>query len=84
MLELAKLLIETFILLKKDESSELIDKILQLLICILDGLHTGNHVTALTELSTQWAPIFEMRNKRYLACYFCMQFGCILILLVFF
>ncbi|KAL7595784.1 hypothetical protein Lser_V15G29528 [Lactuca serriola] len=66
-LELAKLLIETFILLKKDESSELIDKILQLLICILDGLHTGNHVTTLTELSTQWAPIFEMRNKSFLS-----------------
>ncbi|KAJ9555652.1 hypothetical protein OSB04_010266 [Centaurea solstitialis] len=72
-LELAKLLIETFImpsgmLLKaEDQSSEIIDKILQLMLCILDGLHSGNHAAILTELSMQWAPIFEMRNTSFMS-----------------
>lgn len=72
-LELAKLLIETFImpsgmLLKaEDQSSDIIDKILQLMLCILDGLHSGNHAAVLTELSMQWVPIFEMRNTSFMS-----------------
>lgn len=62
-LELAKLLIETF--MKKDESSELIDKILKLMLCILDALHACNDVTSLNELSTQWASVFEMRDTSF-------------------
>lgn len=81
-LELVKLLTDTFIMPSKaeDQSYEVIDKILQLMLCVLDGLHRCNHVTVLTELSIQWAPIFEMRNKWYLACYFGTQIGDILLL----
>lgn len=78
-LEIVRKLIEKFIMPSSmlnagDQLYEVIDKILQLMICILDGL-SCNHVTTLTELSVQWAPIFEMRNRRYLAYYFGMQIG---------
>lgn len=70
-LELVKLLIDTFImpshtLKADDQSSEVIDNILQLMLCVLDGLHRGNHDASLTELSMQWVPIFEMRNRSFM------------------
>ncbi|KAK1435340.1 hypothetical protein QVD17_01101 [Tagetes erecta] len=71
-LELVKLLIETFIMpssmQKAGEQSyeEVSDEILSLLLCILDGLHSGTHVGALSKLSMQWAPIFEMRNRSFM------------------
>ncbi|KAI7751942.1 hypothetical protein M8C21_008264, partial [Ambrosia artemisiifolia] len=69
-LELVKLLIETFIMpssmQKAGEQYKVIDKILQLMLCTLDGLHSGTHVGALGILSMQWAPVFEMRNKSFM------------------
>ncbi|KAK9072479.1 hypothetical protein SSX86_008913 [Deinandra increscens subsp. villosa] len=71
-LELVKLLIETFIMpssMQKDGDQsydEVVDKLLSLMLCILDGLHSGTHVGALAKLSMQWAPIFEMRNKSFM------------------
>ncbi|KAI3808247.1 hypothetical protein L1987_24196 [Smallanthus sonchifolius] len=64
-LKLVKSLIETFIMpcgMQKagEQSCKIIDKILQLLLCILDGLHSDTDVGALAVLS---APVFEMRNK---------------------
>ncbi|KAI3823108.1 hypothetical protein L1987_04536 [Smallanthus sonchifolius] len=71
-LELVKLLIETFItpssMQKAGDQSyeEVVDKILSLMLCILDVVHSGTHVGALAKLSMQWAPIFEMRNKSFM------------------
>lgn len=69
--ELVKLLIEAFIKPSSkqstgEQSSEVIDKILQLMLCILDGLYSCTNVGALAVLSMQWVPVFEMRNERYL------------------
>ncbi|XP_071696721.1 uncharacterized protein [Rutidosis leptorrhynchoides] len=61
-LDLVKLLVETFITSPSvkgdDQSYEVIDKILQLMLCILD-----DHVSDISNLSMQWAPIFENRSK---------------------
>ncbi|XP_022025733.1 small subunit processome component 20 homolog isoform X2 [Helianthus annuus] len=70
-LELVKNLIETFLMpsiMQKavEQSYNVIDNILQLMLCVLDGLHSGSHAGALASLSMQWAPIFEMRNKSFM------------------
>ncbi|KAL8239479.1 hypothetical protein R6Q59_016046 [Mikania micrantha] len=70
-LELVKLLIETFIMPSSMQKTgdqlymELIDNILSLMLCILDGLHSDTHARVLAELLMQWDPIFEMRNKSF-------------------
>lgn len=72
MLELVELLTEKFImpyssmLMEEGRIYEVIVNILCLMLCILDVLHSRNHVTTHTELSIQWAPVFEMRDRRYL------------------
>nr|XP_043629943.1 small subunit processome component 20 homolog [Erigeron canadensis] len=70
-LALIKVLVDTYIvsssmLKAEDQPARVADKVLQLMLCILDGLHSGNNMEAVTELSTQWAPIFVMRNKSFL------------------
>ncbi|XP_076896866.1 uncharacterized protein LOC143550000 [Bidens hawaiensis] len=69
--ELVKLLIEAFIKPSSkqstgEQSSEVIDKILQLMLCILDGLHSCTNVGALAVVSMQWVPVFEMRNESFM------------------
>lgn len=49
----------------EDHSSGVLAKVLQLMLCVLDGLSSHNHMAALSELSLQWASIFELRNLRY-------------------
>lgn len=49
----------------EDHSSGVLAKVLQLMLCVLDGLSSHNHMAALSELSLQWASIFDLRNLRY-------------------
>ena len=73
MLELVRLLVRTFfipsnIVVAEDHLSEIVDKVLQLMLCILDGLHISNDMSTISSLSSQWAPAFELRNPRYHLC----------------
>ncbi|CAK9136502.1 unnamed protein product [Ilex paraguariensis] len=70
-LQLVGLLVQTFIMPSRvvtaeDQSSEIIEKVLQLMLCILDGLQSANNMSAFSNLSVQWAPVFELRNSRSL------------------
>lgn len=40
------------------------DKILELMLCILNGLHNINNMPAISDCSLQWAPVFKLRNSR--------------------
>ncbi|KAG5521597.1 hypothetical protein RHGRI_033977 [Rhododendron griersonianum] len=44
----------------EDQSSEVVDKLLQLMLCILDGLHLADNVSVISIISVQWAPIFNL------------------------
>uniref|UniRef100_A0A2P2MF27 Uncharacterized protein n=1 Tax=Rhizophora mucronata TaxID=61149 RepID=A0A2P2MF27_RHIMU len=43
--------------------SDLINKILLLMLCILDGLSNVSDMSAISQCSLQWAPVFELRNS---------------------
>ena len=45
--------------------SEVVDKVLQLMLHILDGLHGPNNLSTISGCLLQWAPVFELRNSRY-------------------
>ncbi|MBA0870529.1 hypothetical protein Goshw_013714, partial [Gossypium schwendimanii] len=42
--------------------SDVVDKVLQLVLHILDGLHGSNNLSTISGCLLQWAPIFELRN----------------------
>lgn len=69
-LELVELLIGEFIL--PDFSggaeglvSEAVDKILQLMLCVLDGIFSTDNMTVIPRIASQWAPVFQLRSLRY-------------------
>ncbi|XP_010257842.1 PREDICTED: small subunit processome component 20 homolog [Nelumbo nucifera] len=67
MLNLVGLLMRTYIKpsgngMVEDHSYDLVNKILQFMLCLLDGLHNSNDASAIASISSQWAPIFELRN----------------------
>nr|GLL39955.1 small subunit processome component 20 homolog [Ipomoea trifida] len=68
MLEVISLLVQTYIVPSStlealNPASELVDKILSLMLCVVDGLHKTNNLSALSCTSLQWAPVFDLRNK---------------------
>lgn len=70
MLQLIQLIVQTYILpypiVKAiDQTSIIVEKVLQSMLCILDGLYRANNISALSSVSMQWAPVFDLRNKRY-------------------
>ncbi|XP_011045607.1 PREDICTED: U3 small nucleolar RNA-associated protein 20-like [Populus euphratica] len=71
MLECVKNLFERFIIpyvaLKgENHFSEVIDKVLQLLLCTLDGLKSCNDMATISHCLLQWAPAFKLRNSSIL------------------
>ncbi|XP_022722560.1 small subunit processome component 20 homolog isoform X3 [Durio zibethinus] len=46
--------------------SEVVDKVLQLMLHILDGLHGSNNLSAISGCLLLWAPVFELRNSSLL------------------
>lgn len=66
--QLVKLLVETYVTPCSPEaenpSAELTDKILHLLLCVLDGLYHANDLSTVSHVSIQWAPVFNLRNTR--------------------
>lgn len=70
MLELVLLLVRMYItpsgmIKSQDEISLVIDKILELMLGILKGLHGYNDKSIISECALQWAPIFKLRSLRY-------------------
>ncbi|KAI8539167.1 hypothetical protein RHMOL_Rhmol09G0160300 [Rhododendron molle] len=64
MLQVAGMLMQKFILplsmqKAEDQSFEVVDKLLQLMLCILDGLHLADNVSVISIVSVQWAPVFK-------------------------
>ncbi|KAF9622576.1 hypothetical protein IFM89_032475 [Coptis chinensis] len=68
MLDLVKSLIHKYIVpgdeATADHISEVINEVLQLMLCLLDGLSSGP--SAITSLPSKWAPVFELRNESLL------------------
>ena len=64
-MKLVAVLMDTFLVEAKEQSSEIIGKIIQLMLCILDGLHSTCNMVAIVRVSQEWAPAFESRNPRY-------------------
>ena len=70
MLQVVQVLMQKFVLplgvpKVEDQCSEIVDRVLQLLLHILDGVHLADNMSGLSSLSVQWAPVFELRNSRY-------------------
>ncbi|VFR01143.1 unnamed protein product [Cuscuta campestris] len=61
-LEVISLLVRTYFGEMMDPAPELVDKILLLILCTVDGLHKANKMSDLTCFS-QWDPLFDLRNK---------------------
>ncbi|XP_065862754.1 uncharacterized protein [Euphorbia lathyris] len=56
-----KFIVHSSIALAEDES-KVIDKVLELMLCILDGLKSLNTST-ISECALQWAPVFALKNS---------------------
>ncbi|XP_031259480.1 small subunit processome component 20 homolog isoform X1 [Pistacia vera] len=71
MLGLVDLLVRTFVIpsgdgKEVDKLSEVIDKVLQLMLCILDGIHRIDDMSTVSDCTSQWAPVFKLRNSSLL------------------
>lgn len=71
-LQLVQLLVQTYILPYQtvkaiDQTSNIVDKVMQSILCILDGLYRANNISTLSFVSLQWAPVFDLRNKSLLS-----------------
>ncbi|ONI16067.1 hypothetical protein PRUPE_3G077100 [Prunus persica] len=71
MLEIVGLLVRTFIMpsgitMAKEHSSDVVDKVLQLMLSILSGLHSYNDMSTISSCSLQWAPVFDLKNSSLL------------------
>ncbi|OVA05421.1 Down-regulated-in-metastasis protein [Macleaya cordata] len=67
MLDLVMLLIQKVIIPlgsvnAENHYCEVFDRVLQLMLCLLDGLNSSDG-SAMTSISLQWAPVFELQNK---------------------
>ncbi|KAE8688414.1 small subunit processome component 20-like protein isoform X2 [Hibiscus syriacus] len=69
MLEVIESLVLKVVLPSSKENgsfSEVVDKVLQLMLHILDGLHGSNNLSTISGCVSQWAPVFELRNSSLL------------------
>lgn len=48
-----------------DPDSEVIEKVLQLMLCVIGGLSSSENMPALLRVSLQWEPVFDIRSQRY-------------------
>ncbi|XP_050219970.1 uncharacterized protein LOC126670312 [Mercurialis annua] len=71
MIERVRSMIQKFVapssIVVADDNSEVVDKVLQLMLCILDGLKNLNDTTTISLCSSQWPPVFALRNASCLA-----------------
>ncbi|KAB1216916.1 hypothetical protein CJ030_MR4G016071 [Morella rubra] len=72
LLERVGFLIQTFVMLPgtvkaEDHQTEVVDKILDLMLCILNGLYNLNNMSAISSCSLEWASVFRLKNSSLLA-----------------
>ncbi|KAB1206516.1 hypothetical protein CJ030_MR7G000028 [Morella rubra] len=72
LLEHVGFLMQTFVMLAgtvkaEDHQTEVVDKILDLMLCILNGLYNLNNMSAISRCSLEWAPVFRLKNSSLLA-----------------
>lgn len=65
LLKLVAKLLETYLVKAEEQESEIIGKVMQLMLCILDGLSSTCNMVAISRVSQEWAPVFKLRNSRY-------------------
>lgn len=70
MLELVLLLVRTYVtpsgmIKSQEEISLVVDKILKLMLGILNGLRYYKEKSIISECAFQWAPIFKLQSSRY-------------------
>lgn len=86
-LQLARSLVLKFITPHSEEGmnhpTEVIDKVLKLLLCILDGLYSVNDMQAISDVSLDWAPIFSLHNSSLISFLEVLLFKDVSVLLVF-
>ncbi|KAK6117591.1 hypothetical protein DH2020_048670 [Rehmannia glutinosa] len=68
MVELVGLLVQTFVIPQLtmkivDTHPEVIDKVLQLMLCVIGGLSSSKNMPALLRVSSQWEPVFNLRSR---------------------
>ncbi|KAJ8770561.1 hypothetical protein K2173_018052 [Erythroxylum novogranatense] len=61
-----KFIVSTSVSDGKEHLPEVIDTVLMLMLCILDGLNHLRDISAISHCSLQWAPVFHLRNPRCL------------------
>ncbi|XP_058180952.1 uncharacterized protein LOC131299427 isoform X1 [Rhododendron vialii] len=71
MLEVVDLIMQKFVLpsgivYTEDQSSEVVDKLLQLMLCIVDGLRLADNGSVMSHVSLQWTPVFKLKNSSLL------------------
>ncbi|XP_050365350.1 uncharacterized protein LOC126783867 isoform X2 [Argentina anserina] len=71
MLEIVELLVRMYIIpssiqMGEEHLCEVVDKIFQLILCILSGLHTCDDLSTITDCSLQWAPVFDLQKSSLL------------------
>ncbi|KAL8494904.1 hypothetical protein ACS0TY_019169 [Phlomoides rotata] len=69
--ELVGLHVQTFIIptlaMKTfDTHSEVIEKVLQLILCTIDGLFSAKNTSVLLRVTSEWEPVFEIRSRSLL------------------
>ncbi|EEF44174.1 conserved hypothetical protein [Ricinus communis] len=67
MIELVRSIVQKFVvsssIVVAEDNSEVIDKVLRLMLCILDGLKSFNDTSSISCCSFHWAPVFALRNS---------------------
>ncbi|XP_074320646.1 uncharacterized protein LOC141657349 isoform X2 [Silene latifolia] len=70
LLDLVALLVQTFMVKTtvgktEGKESEVADKILKLMLCILDGLYSSHILDTFPRVALQWAPAFQLRTLMF-------------------
>ncbi|KAL6569638.1 hypothetical protein OROMI_014152 [Orobanche minor] len=70
MVELVGLLVQTYfaphLTVKVGSHTDVIDKVLQLMACVIGGLASSMNMPALLRVSSQWEPVFDLRARSLL------------------
>lgn len=65
MIEIVGLVMPKGITMAEESSSDVVDRLLELMLCILRGLHNLSDISTISGCSLQWASVFDLKNTRY-------------------
>lgn len=71
LVKLISQLVETFFvpcltMKNVDPHSQVVEKVLQLMLCVIGGLSSSKNMPALRQVSLQWESVFDITSERYL------------------